>query len=311
MIVGIDVSKDKLDITLSEAEQHFCIKNKKASIVGFIKNKLPKSHLSLVVFEPTGGYEKPLQLILSHLELPFHKAHPNRVRHFALAKGYFAKTDKIDSRVLCRYGEQKEIQPDEETDEKQLKMRELAARRHQLKANILSETHRLKQTYVEKQIKLSIKRHLKYLQRELAQITKTLKELISQNEILKQRQELMCTLKGVGEEISLTLLTELPELGQVSREEISALVGVAPQTKDSGKKQGHRSIRRGRFMVRKALYMSALVGIRHNPRMKSFYEHLLNKGKLKKVALVAVMRKMIMILNSMVKNNSPWQPERI
>ena len=312
MILGVDVSKDKLDITVLPGFKHYQIKNTKTSIKSFMKNNLKiTEEIKLVVFEATGGYEKLLQSYLIESKSPYHKAHPSRVHSFAECKGYYAKTDRIDSKILALYGEQNEIQPNDDSDENQLKIKEISSRRNQLKDMIAHEKQRLNHTYLGKQILRSIKRNIKQLERELELISKELEKQISADKVLNETLALLQTVKGVGKEVAMALVTDLPELGKVNREEISALVGVAPQTKDSGKKQAYRATSRGRFHVRRILYMAALVASRYNPRMKKFYNKLLEKGKLKKVAIVAVMRKMIIMMNSMVKNGTSWQCEGI
>lgn len=312
MIVGIDVSKDKLDIHVSSENKYFVIKNTQPSIASFMKNKLSKlGEPKLVVFESTGGYEKQLQLYLLRHSVPYHKAHPNKVYHFGKSRGYFAKTDRIDAQMLSQYGMQDEIVSDQQDSEEQIKIQELSGRKTQLKEQIAKETQRLKHDYLNKIINRSIKRTIKMLQKELGLIEAELEALIITDEKLSKRRKLLKTVKGVGDEVSTLLITDLPELGFLSREEISSLVGVAPQTKDSGKKKGYRSISRGRFYVRKGLYMAALVASRYNPRMKLIYQKLLSQGKKKKVALVAVMRKMLIMMNAMLKNQTPWQSTRI
>lgn len=312
MIVGIDVSKDKLDIHVLPINQHFVIKNTYASIGSFMNNTLLKlGQPELIVFESTGGYEKTLQAYLLKQALPYHKAHPTRVYHFGKSKGYFAKADHIDAHMLARYGQQEEIVASEDVSEDQLKIQELSARKTQIKDLIGKEKPKLKLVYLEKSIKRSIERTIKLLEKELAWIEKALEKMIDTDKALCDRRALLQTVKGVGQQTATLLITQLPELGHLSREAISSLVGVAPQTKDSGKKQGYRATGQGRFYVRKGLYMAALVAARYNPRMKAIYEKLLSKGKKKKVALVAVMRKMLIMMNAMVKHQTPWQSTRI
>jgi len=312
MIIGADVSKDKLDIHILPMDKHFVVKNTQPGVSNFMKNTLRKlGSPELIVFEATGGYEKTLQIYLLKHDVPHHKAHPTKVYHFGKGKGYFAKTDHIDAQMLARYGQQEEIVADQNSSEAQIEIRELSARKTQIKDLIEREKHKLNQVYLVKSIKRSIKRTIKLLEKELVLIEKELEKMIVNDKMLSEKRELLQTVKGIGKEVSTLLVTDLPELGQLSREKISSLVGVAPQTKDSGKKQGYRSIGQGRFYVRKGLYMAALVASRHNPRMKTIYEKLLSKGKKKKVALVAVMRKMLIMMNAMVKNNSHWQSTRI
>jgi transposase len=311
MIVGIDVSKDKLNICVLPSKDQFEIKNTKASIVSFFKNRLNAKKMTLVVFEATGGYERVLHNYLLDAQLPYHRAHPNRVHKFGECKGHFAKTDRIDAHLLARYGEQEEITADQTTTKDQLKIKRYSARRTQLKDMIAREKQRCKTAKDEADILRSIKRHIKQLEQELKLITEKLNGLVEADATLSAIRKNLMTAKGVGPEVALILICDLPELGKLNREQISHLVGVAPQTKDSGKKSGYRSISHGRFYVRKAIYMAALVATRTNPRMQKIYKRLLAKGKLKKVALVAVMRKMIIMLNAMVKNKSAWQANRI
>lgn len=311
MIVGIDVSKDKLDIKMLPNNQHDQIQNSKNHIRSFIKNKLIKSGKpDIIVFESTGGYEKQLMSSLIDFDIPFHRAHPNRVYHFAKGKGYFAKTDRIDAEVLARYGQQEEIVADKPREIEALKNQELSSRKSQLKGMIEQETHRLRSMYFNKQIARSIQRSIKQLKEELKIIDRQLEESLARNEENLAKLKLLQTIPGVGREVSMTLVTDMPELGTLSRGQISALVGVAPQNKDSGRKQGSRHIGKGRQQVRKVLYMSALVGMRYNPVLKVFYEKLRANGKKPKVALVALMRKLIITMNAMVRENRPWRMQQ-
>lgn len=307
MIVGIDVAKNKLDIKILPTGKYYQIKNTRSSIQDFIKNKLLRiGEPRLLVFESTGGYEKILMLSLIKLDLPFHRAHPNRVYHFAKGKGYFAKTDRIDADILAKYGQQDEVTADASRSLDELKRQELSARRNQIKEMIAQEKNRMHAFYINAQIKRSIKRVIKQLEKELNIISELLQEEISKDEVCKTKLDLLQTLPGVGTEVATIMVTELPELGKVSREQISNLVGVAPQNKDSGKKQGYRRISKGRHHVRKVLYMSALVAMRFNPSLKIKYNQLINEGKKPKVVLVALMRKIIIIMNAMVRDNKPW-----
>lgn len=312
MIVGIDVSKDKLDIKILPINKYFQIKNNKNSIISFIKNKLQKlGRVELVVFESTGGYEKILMLSLINLGVPFHRAHPNRVYHFAKGKGYFAKTDKIDADMLARYGQQEEMVSDESNTLERLKRQELSSRRNQIKEMITMERNRLHSVYLDTQIRRSIKRQIKNLEKELLMLSKLLQESIAKEKSCEEKLKLLQSIPGVGPEVSMTIVADLPELGKLSREQISNLVGVAPQTKDSGKKQGYRTISKGRHEVRRALYMSALVGMRYNRELKDKYNALVGRGKKPKVALVALMRKLIITMNAMLRDNKAWALNRI
>ncbi len=271
MIIGIDVSKDKLDICISGEERYEQIKNERANIGRFFAKTVDLAKIELVVFEPTGGYEKKLEKYLIDKEIAHHKVHPTRVHYFAESEGHFAKTDRGDADLLMNYGMKSNVKADKVKNDLQLQIKELSVRRSQLKKMIVSEKLRIDNTFYSIEIKRSIKRMVKQLEKELTLVTGKLEVLIEGDETLKQKQLLLQTVKGVGKEVSTVLITELPELGQINREQISLLVGVAPRTKDSGKKRGYRPISRGRFSVRKALYMAALTAIRFNQRMKKIY----------------------------------------
>lgn len=305
MIVGIDVSKDKLDIHCLPSGNSCVIKNSAASIRRFFSSEIDRQHVSMVVFEATGGYERVLQYHMIEQAIAYHCAHPTRVKHFAKYKGYFAKTDAIDAYILAEYGQQDAVSPNTITP-KQLKIQGYSSRRNQLKSMICAEKQRLGSVFNCPEVLRSLKRNIKKLEAELALMSQKLEQLIKIDEALAHKHQLLQTVKGVGSEMATLLITDLPELGQLNRGQISALVGVAPQNKDSGKKSGHRAVSKGRFHVRKMLYMVALTAIRFNPKMKTIYQRHLENGKLKKVAIVAVMRKMLIMLNAMVKHNTPW-----
>jgi len=306
VIIGVDVAKDKLDICILPTGETAQVCNKAPSIQAWLKHLTQQHDITLVVFESTGGYEKRLMRCLTKQAVAYHRAHPNRVYHFAKAKGYFAKTDKLDARTLALYGQQGEITacPISEAD---MALRELASRKAQLKCDLERERHRLGHDYFNKQIKRSIKRQIKQLTKEIACLDKEIDEQIKADEDKQAKREILQTMKGVGKEVSQRLITQLPELGQLNREKISRLVGVAPCNQDSGKREGYRAIGGGRGDVRRALYMAALVAVRWNDTYKVMYERLIARGKKKKVAIVAVMRKMLITLNTMVRDNVAWQ----
>jgi transposase len=307
MIVGIDVSKDKLDIKILPAGVGAQTPNTRSNILSIFKKKrLKLGTPELVVFESTGGYEKILMKCLVDLNLPFHRAHPKRVYHFAKGKGYFAKTDTIDAEILARYGQQDEIRGETLASLDNVCNQELSARKQQLKAMLQQEKNRRHHFYMNKQIYRSIQRHIKGLEKELDLLNNQLEESLRNNKTDMKRWELLQTIPGVGKEIALLMVTDMPELGQLSREQVSHLAGVAPQTKNSGKKEGYRTISKGRSQVRKALYMAALVAMRYHPTLKKMYGRLTLKGKKPKVALVALMRKLIIMMNAMVRDNQPW-----
>lgn len=281
------------------------VKRNKQALEGFIKEKLANYAVSLVVMEYTGGYERLCAEILSEMGIPFHLAHPNQVYHFAKSQRLFAKTDKIDSTILALFGHKESPAPTVLMTEKDREMSDLVKRKQQLTDSLGSEKMRLKDHLYPK-AQQSINRNIKFLEKEIARLNKEVLKGIKDSPEKNERLNTLQTFKGIGEQTASLLVTMLPELGHISRSKIAALVGLAPKNKDSGKKQGYRAIQGGRFYVRKALYMVALSSIRHNSKMKAFYEHLVGKGKKAKVALTALMRKIIITLNSMLKNNTNW-----
>ena len=304
MIIGIDVSKDKLDVAFGD--QHKVIANTQASIEKLFKQTLKVEKIQLVVFEATGGYEKRLLVSLLGLKIPFHRANGFHVRRFSESKRYHAKTDKLDAQILVKYGEQEEVEADELT-EQMLRQREWASRQNQLKQEIQVEQCRQKGMYIDQGLKKSSQRLIKQLKKELEKVTGVLDRLLGEDEEQKARIEVAMSMPGIGKETATALVVWLGELGSRSREEIASIAGLAPRTRESGKSKGYASIGGGRSQVRKVLYMAALVAVRHNKRMKGIYEGMVARGKRKKVALVAVMRKMLVVLNTMMKTGEMWE----
>lgn len=304
-VVGVDVSKETLDVCDSQ-KNHQQIKNNCSSIKRYLNRIMTKQNIDLLVMEATGGYEKTLRWVCTEKNIPFHVAHPNQVYHFKKACGALAKTDKLDAEVLAKYGEQEEITANQVSTQKEEELKELVQRKIQLKEQIQAEKSRESCSLYYKGIKQSCQRIIKSLEKELKLINSTIKRESKEISGYQEKQARLKSFKGVGEEVSESLLILVPELGKVTRNEISALLGVAPYNRDSGKWKGKRSIRGGRFEARKLLYMSALVSIRYNPRMKTYYEELRNRGKIFKVAIVAVMRKIICTLNAMLRDGVNW-----
>lgn len=310
MILGVDVSKDNLDIAFLPKKTHQRIKNDPASIHRFftqLKNK--GSIIELVVFEATGSYHKWLLRCLIDNHIPAHQVHSSQLHYYAKAKGRLAKTDRLDAMTLAEYGAQEEVQPQKLSSLEQLKIQELAARRRQLKNMLMQENNRLGCYYLDKSIERSIRTHIARLKKAIVKLSEEITLAIKASKAASRTYDLLITAKGIGPEVAMTLVSDLPELGQVERGAISALVGVAPKTRDSGKKSSYRRICYGRAQVRKVLYMASLVAAQHNPAMKRFYEELVARGKPKKVALVAVMRKLLIVLNAMVRDNLTWSAD--
>lgn len=305
-MIGVDVSKDKLDIYWLPSNKHEQIPNEHQTILKWIEKINPAS-IQRIILEPTGGYEKKLVRLLLESKFSIHIGHPTKLYHFGKSKGLFAKTDKIDARMLALYGEQEKPEENADKVEKMHIFKELSNRQQQLKELLTIEKMRLKDHF-SSATKKSIEESIKHLEKGIKEIEDALEKEISQSPENNEKVRLLESFKGVGKRSAHLLLAMLPELGSLNRAEISALVGVAPKNRDSGKKTGYRYIQGGRFYIRKVLYMVALVAIRYNPALKNYYEHLRGKGKAAKVALTAIMRKTIITLNAMVRDSKEWQP---
>ena len=303
IFVGIDVSKAQLDVAIRPTGEKESFANDKAGIKALVK-RLAKIEPTLIVLEATGGYERQVTRALVSADLPVVVVNPRQVRDFAKATGQLAKTDSIDAAVLAHFAEviRPELRP--LPDVVTLELRALTARRRQILEMIAAENNRLAMT--SKVVAKRIDAHIRWLEQELERANQELDRAIEQSPIWKENDELLRSAKGIGPVTSRTLLAELPELGTLDRKQISALVGVAPFNRDSGSLKGRRSIWGGRAPVRCALYMATLVATRRNPVIRDFYKRLTAKGKLFKVALVACMRKLLTILNSMIKHKTRW-----
>jgi len=305
--IGIDVSKKKLDFQYDETGKVLTIENHKGDFKK-LNDYIPTDKKRvLVVLEATGGYEKEVVEWLVSRHIPVVLANARRVRDYAKAMGQYAKNDHIDSGVIREYGQQfgHKLHLQQAKSKLEKEIDELSRRRTQLISGRTKEKQHLA-TIQHGEGQKSIKRAIKFYNGEIDKITKKLALAVSKNDELQAKAELIQTVKGVGEVTTYTLIGELPELGQVNNNKISALVGVAPFCRDSGTMKGKRTTWGGRSSVRAALYMATLSASRHNPAIKMFYERLIAKGKPKKVALTACMRKLLTIINTIVKNNEPW-----
>ncbi len=309
VMVGIDVSKDKLDIWLNPINAHQVIKNTPREIGNWIKKMQEQHEHFEVILEPTGGYENQLlKLLFSHHIKTFY-VHPNRLHHYSKSLGSDAKTDKLAACLLAQFALDKDSQLTALT-EKHLDNKvfsELSSRLNQLKKMLHQETCRTEHDFFSKEMKRSNKRVIKSLRTELERVQNIIDDMLVADQEKSEQLDLLKTFKGVGPVTAQTLVVDLPELGALNRKQISRLIGVAPLNRDSGKKSGHRYIHGGRGHVRKVLYMAALVAIRYNPEMREHFQKLSVQGKPFKVAIVAVMRKMICILNAMSKHKVAWQ----
>ena len=306
MFVGIDVAKTSLDIFLRPQGERWTSKNDTPGI-GEVVARLQAVAPELVVLEATGGLELPLAAALAVAQLPVVVVNPRQVRDFARAAGHLAKTDRLDAGVLAHFGQAMHPQPRPLPDEMAQALGALVGRRRQVVEMITAERNRL--ASAAKPVRLHIKAHLAWLERELAALDGELGQAVRQSPLWREKDSLLKSAPGVGPVLSLTLLAELPELGRLNRKQIAALVGVAPLNRDSGGRQGKRTVWGGRAQVRAVLYMGTVVAVRFNPAIKTFYERLLGAGKEKKVALTACMHKLLTILNAMLKHQTPWRQE--
>lgn len=302
--VGIDVSKMNLDIAINNHPSSLKISNNAEGFKELIKN-FPSRKKSLIVLEATGGYEKQVANYLKRKKFNVAVVNAKRVRDFAKASGKLAKTDKIDAQTIMLFAKAFNPTPQPLASEEEDLREQNINRRNQLISMIVMEKQHLE--HASDAMRKSIKKHILYLQKALVLIETTLKELFNQDAILKDQVERLDEIKGVGEITAMNILTHLPELGKISHKEISALAGVAPFNKDSGQSQGKRETSGGRAPARAALYMSILTAVKCNPAIKIFYNRLIKRGKLKKVAMVACMRKLLIIMNAMLRDGTRWE----
>jgi transposase len=270
-----------------------------------IKSRLGELRPELVVLEATGGLEIPLASVLACAQQPVAVVNPRQVRDFARATGRLAKTDLLDAQVLAHFAEAVRPEPRPVPDERLQALGALLGRRRQLVEMLTMEKNRLHSA--RKEVRERINEHIAWLKKELESLDQDLNRSIRKLPLWREQDDLLQSVPGVGRVTSLTLLAELPELGKLNRKQIAALVGVAPLNRDSGTLRGKRTIWGGRAQVRSALYMAALVATRFNPIIAAFYQRLCDAGKEKKVALVACMRKLLTILNAIVKHRTPWR----
>lgn len=301
--MGIDVSKARLDVFFMPTKTYIQYENNKKGIKKLIK-KIKSSSNVLVVMESTGGYEKLVAQAVSKEKISVAIVNPRQIRDFAKALGKLAKTDRIDAEVIALFAEK--MQPKENVfcDKHQEKLAENSTRRRQLIDMITMEKNRLDK--VSKEMRKSIQRIIKQLQKELEKINESLEKFIQMDSECARKDKLLQTIKGVGSVVAAGIVADLPELGKLTAKQISALAGLAPLNRDSGTLKGRRTIWGGRACVRRILYMATLVAIKHNKKIKIFYERLCSAGKLKKTAVIACMHKLLIIMNAMIKNNQSW-----
>ena len=307
VFVGIDVSKKTWDVHLLPSGKAMSLTADETGLTQ-LRTELAPLGKCLIVMEATGGYERSLAAHLLDAGHDVAVANPRQVRDFARGLGQLAKTDRIDARMIAEYARLAQPRPLEKMPEKQAELAELVGRRRQLLQLQTMEKNRLGQTR-GKAAKKSIGPVMDTIRKQLKVIDNAIAELIQANDDWRQRTELLQTTPGVGVVNGATLVAELPELGKLNRQAIGALVGVVPFNHDRGQHKGKRSIHGGRASVRSALYMAALSARNHNPTIKAFADRLEALGKPFKVVITACMRKLLVILNTMVRNNTPWKSD--
>lgn len=305
-VVGIDVSKAILDVAVLPSGELLQFAND-GNGIDALASKLKSAPVDLVVMEATGGYETAVATALVGAGLRVAVVNPRQIRDFAKATGRLAKNDRIDAQVIAAFGQAIEPEIVRLPDEDTRKLAELLVRRRQLVAMRVQEVNRL--ALMQGPTRKRIKAHIDWLEKEIDKLDVDITAALRASPAWRAKDELLRSFKGVGRITSSTLLVSLPELGQLDRRAIAALVGLAPFNRDSGVMRGRRSIYGGRSQVRTLLYMAATTAIRSNPVIRPFYERLKSRGKPHKVAMVACMRKMLTILNAMVRQSTPWTPE--
>ena len=304
--VGIDVAKEQLDVAVDGHAAVEQVANEDRGISRLVQ-RWQATPPTLVVVEATGGYELALVGALGAAGIPVVVVNPRQVRDFARATGQLAKTDRIDARVLARFAAVIRPTVHPLVEETQQDLDAVLSRRRQLRDMLTAEQTRLAHP-ATRVVRQSLRKHIAYLQRELHATDHDLGELIKASPVWREADDLLQSVPGIGDVTSRTLIAALPELGTLDRRAIAKLVGVAPLNHDSGQQRGQRRIWGGRADIRHVLYMAALVAARRNPVIRAFYQRLRASGKPAKVALVACMRKLLTILNTILKTKRPWQP---
>jgi transposase len=305
--VGIDVSKDWLDVAVLPSDEFFRVPYDRRHVAKFVGEMIGLEPVRIVL-EATGGYEMEIAAALSDAGLPVCVINPRQSRDFARATGELAKTDRVDARVLAEFGHalRPSVRPLPEEEARHL--REIMRRRGQILETLLAEKNRLQRTE-SKTVKASLQSHIRYLERQLKKMEIALSDQIKASPAWQEDVDLLTSVPGVGQLTAAHLTILLPEIGTMGRRQIAKLVGVAPLSRDSGLRQGSRSIWGGRAQVRRTLYMSTLVATKCNPVISALYIRLVDRGKPKKVAIVACMRKLLIISNAMIRDRNTWKPE--
>jgi transposase len=302
--VGIDVSKDRLDVAVLGVERAWQVENTSKGIAELVQ-WMQEANAELIVVEATGGYHRSVVEALFHAGLSVAVVNPARVRQFARACGLLAKTDKLDAQLLAVFGQRVQPKRYEGKSEAEKQLSALLVRRKQLEEMLKAEQNRLRT--ISPSLRGSVERIIANLKEEKKRLEEQIQQFLKEQKAWQEQREILRSAPGVGMVTTATLLADLPELGKLDRKKIAALVGVAPMNYDSGRKRGYRKTKGGRGTVRSVLYMSTLVATRHNPVIQTQYQQMLKRGKLKKVALTACMRKFLIILNAMVRDQQPFR----
>lgn len=305
MFVGIDVSKDRLDAHLRPSGETFAVARDGPGLEALAARLRGHAPL-LVVLEATGGFESMVAAALASAALPLAVVNPARVRAFARATGRLAKTDRLDAEAIARFAEAIRPEPRPVPDAEATALAELVARRRQIVEMIGMESNRRRQARNPRVLR-GIERTLAALQAALSELDQEIKDKVRGTPAWREAEDLLTSVPGIGPITARTLIAELPELGTIDRRRIAALAGVAPLNRDSGASRGHRAIAGGRTAVRNALYMAALTAVRWNPAIRAAYERLRGRGAPPKAALVAAMRKLLTVLNAMLRSKTPWR----
>jgi transposase len=303
--VGIDVAKDRLDVHIRPSGEAFTVSRDHDGLSA-LADRLQTLTPALVVMEATGGFEVTVAAALSAARLPLAVVNPRQIRDFARATGRLAKTDALDAAAIAHFGEAIRPEPRPLRDAQAQELAELVGRRRQVIEMMVAERNR-RRLLQSKRLRERIDRHLATLGKELTEIEHDLGETIRGTPVWREKEELLSSVPGVGNATARSLIADLPELGTLGRKAIAALVGLAPFNRDSGTLRGRRTILGGRASVRTTLYMATLVATRHNPAIAAFYARLRTAGKPAKIALTACMRKLLTILNAVLRDRRPWQ----
>jgi transposase len=303
--VGIDVSKDRLDVHVCPTGHAFAVMRDGRGLEQLV-NDLRRLAPTLIMLEATGGFEITVAAALANAGLPLAVVNPRQIRDFARATGRLAKTDALDAQIIALFAERIRPEPRPLADADSQSLAELIARRRQVVEMLGMETNRLHQAR-NPRVQRMLKATLKTLKAQLAELDRDIDDTIKRSPIWRAADDLLTSVPGVGDVAAHTLIADLPELGQLDRRRVAALVGVAPINRDSGQMRGRRTIAGGRIEVRNALYMATLSAIRWNPVISKHYQSLVERGRPKKVALVACMRRLLGILNAIIRTNTPWR----